>query len=659
MEDNIKKNNNNKIEIHKNNKEENNISILDSFINDIDIIPLLKESILFQKKLISFIIDQFKNLKNSNENKEKRKSIENISEKIFSFLIKNYKILGISFFSLLIEEEEFSKNIIFGFYNDNIFKKEILSLIHKIIEIFNFDFDEKEINNPIDNYYKDLINYGIIKQKDLIKNEKRENLTEEEQLYVIIESILFSLIKYRELGNDVENDASEFFNSEMNICQQNLNFLKFNKNINNATIEYFQEKIEEIKNFKNKKINENKNIENNKKKEDEKDKILNIKDELEKNKSEEYEEEEEDEEILTKEQILEEIKEFRKYPLKERTYFYKDEQIIDDENEFREFKNYYFPLGIIQKEELSRQFCSFINSKGGRLYIGINDKRFIKGVVANERVIYYEKKIFDLVDNFYPKINPKELLKFYAIPIRNNQNAKIIDNLFVFKIIIKKGNPSFLYSISNNGLKCTIRIQGQCVNLTAEEIHKEIIERKKYKINNNNENIEDDYEIIDPFPYITQKIIDNEERKRHKSNNINNIIVRNINNIDNQNNNIQEKDNTKDDKIDDRYISDEEKNKDKKNKKKNKKKNRKNNKNKDGIYRIEITNIDKNVDENRLKEIFGEFNYDKSIFFKNQNGLSNGYMDFIKEEDADNFVKKCDKMSLCNRTIHLNKISFK
>ena len=69
MEDNIKKNNNNKIEIHKNNKEENNISILDSFINDIDIIPLLKESILFQKKLISFIIDQFKNLKNSNEKK--------------------------------------------------------------------------------------------------------------------------------------------------------------------------------------------------------------------------------------------------------------------------------------------------------------------------------------------------------------------------------------------------------------------------------------------------------------------------------------------------------------------------------------------------------------------------------------------------------------
>ena len=649
MEDNIKnKDNNIKIEIDKNNKEENNISYLESFVNNKDIIPLLKESILYQKKLISFIIEQLQMFIKSNPSKEKNNIISIMPESIFTFLINNSKILGISFFSLLIKNEEFSKDLIFTFFNENIYKSKILSLIHKIIEIFNFDFDEKEINNPIDNYFKDLINSGIIEQKDLIKNEKRESLNEEEQLYVLIESILFGLKKYRELGNDVENDASEYFNSEMNVCQQNLNFLKFNKNINNATIEFFQEKIEEIKNFKNK------NIENNNEDKNNKDIILNNKEELEENKSEDYEEEEEDEEILTREQILEEIKEFRKYPLKERTYFYKDEQIIDDENEFREFKNYYFPLGINQKEELTRQFCSFINSNGGRLYIGINDKRFIKGVVANERVTYYEKKIHDLVDNFYPKIDPKVFLNFYAIPVRNNQDAKIIDNLFVFKIIIKKGDPSFLYSISNNGLKCSIRIQGQCVNLTAEEIHKEIIERSKLKNNQKNENYEDDYELIDPYPYITQKIIDNEEKKRYKSNNINKIIVRN------NNDNIQIMENKEEDKIDNnKYISDEKKNKDKKNRKKNKKKNKKKNRNKDGIYRVEITNIDKNVDENTLKEIFGGFNYDKSIFFKNQNGLSNGYLDFLKEEDADYFVKKCDKIFLCNRTIHLNKISFK
>ena len=83
---------------------------------------------------------------------------------------------------------------------------------------------------------------------------------------------------------------------------------------------------------------------------------------------------------------MEEIKEFRKKPLKERIYFFKDEQIINDENEYTEFKNYYFPLGKVQKDELIRQFCSFLNSNGGRIYIGINDKRIIKGVVANERL---------------------------------------------------------------------------------------------------------------------------------------------------------------------------------------------------------------------------------------------------------------------------------
>ena len=63
-------------------------------------------------------------------------------------------------------------------------------------------------------------------------------------------------------------------------------------------------------------------------------------------------------------------------------YFYKDEQILEEENQYNEFKRYYFPLDNKKMFELSRQFCSFINYKGGRLYIGITDvNRIITGVL--------------------------------------------------------------------------------------------------------------------------------------------------------------------------------------------------------------------------------------------------------------------------------------
>ncbi len=234
--------------------EANNISFLDFFLNDIDFMPKLKESISNQKNFISFITKQLVKLKESISNSQANLFNKMISKKIFSFLIKNSEELGLSFFSLLIEEKVFSKNIIFGFFFDDIFKEEIVLLIQKIIYIFNFDFEEKEIENPMYEYYQDLINYGIIQENDLKKEEKRESLTDQEQLFVQIESILFAIKKYRNLGNDVENDASEFFNSEIASCEQNLDLLKLNvDDISNATYEYYQEKIKKVKNFKDKK----------------------------------------------------------------------------------------------------------------------------------------------------------------------------------------------------------------------------------------------------------------------------------------------------------------------------------------------------------------------------------------------------------------------
>ena len=163
-----------------------NVDFLDCLLNDIDIMPILKESLSNQKTFISFITKQLKKLKESISKNQINKYSKMKSEKIFLFLANNSEALGLSFFSLLIEEKEFSKDIIFGFFYDDIFKEKINLLVQKIVEIFNFDFEEKEIQNPMDDYIKDLIDYGIIQKNEL--KEKRQSLTEEEQLFVQIES---------------------------------------------------------------------------------------------------------------------------------------------------------------------------------------------------------------------------------------------------------------------------------------------------------------------------------------------------------------------------------------------------------------------------------------------------------------------------------------
>ena len=62
------------------------------------------------------------------------------------------------------------------------------------------------------------------------------------------------------------------------------------------------------------------------------------------------------------------------------------------------------------------------------------------------------------------------------------------------KIIVMPGEPYNLYSLNNkNGYISTLRLPGQCINLTAEEIHSEIMRRgelykQKHLTEQNNKN---------------------------------------------------------------------------------------------------------------------------------------------------------------------------
>ena len=619
---------------------------------DKDIVSLLKESIVNQKSFISFIVKQLtRRIRDPKEN-----SLSNVvAEKIFKLLINNSDALNISFFYQLIKEEEFSKTMIANFYFNGLYKNEIVELIKKIVDIFNFEDQEKEFKNPTNQYFKELIDLGLIEQKDLKEEEKRLSLSEEEEIFLEIEWLLPAWKQYRELG--IENDTKNFLDKHLENCENNLNLLKSDKDISKATIEFYEEKYEEIKDFQ-----ENRNP---------------------KNIKENYNKQGGKKGIMTPSQIKQDILELRKKPLEDRAYFYKDEKISGAEDEKTEFKNYYFPLGKGKREELVRQICSFINSSGGKLYIGIDDERSIKGVPTDGDITFYNNLIFNMVEDFSPKIEPKEFLKFYAIPVKDNNDGIIIDKLFVFKIIIKRGDPSILYSSSSKKLNSTIRLQGQCANLTAEEICKEIIERNKKKFTRNNINNDDDFDKNQPTPIpIQQQIINNEEKKKNNSqkknevkkefniikekniknkNEINDNVIINENDNDNDNDNNEEKNDEENDIVGlnknknnefEDYRNSNTNNKKKKNKKKNIKKNKNN------TFKVEVTNIDKNVDEKVLYELFKDFNCDNMNFYKLQNGMSNGYLDFQNEEDANNCVNTFNNVSLGQKPIKLKRINF-
>ena len=225
-----------------------------------------------------------------------------------------------------------------------------------------------------------------------------------------------------------------------------------------------------------------------------------------------------------------------------------------------------------------------------------------------------------MTKDFFPKIDaPEKFLKFYAIPIYKGENGKIINNLFVFKLIVKKGDPSILYSTTTHGLDCPIRLQGQAANLTAEEIYKEIIERKKYRNGNFSQNQKNIVEFDDPMPI---KSYENKDIDKNK---------------DKKNNMNIEKENIK-------------KNEEKKtNKKKNK------NKQKESSYELWMTNISKDVNEKTILDLLGQFNCKAVNISKNQNGMRRGNIFFSNEDDANNCFNLLNNTVVEGKPIKLEK----
>lgn len=218
-------------------------------------------------------------------------------------------------------------------------------------------------------------------------------------------------------------------------------------------------------------------------------------------------------EIMKKNQIKQNLNSVRGIPLKKRTFFYDKEKLIYGEDMQIEYKNYSFPFNDRHKEEFKRQICGFLNSKGGRLFIGITDNKVVNGILLN----YHEKdkntnEIVNLTYDFYPKCRTQVDVNF--IPIKNNNN-KYIKNLYVIKIIVSQGETNQLYSTISKGYISYLRLKGQCVLLTTEEIKKELLKRDKYPEHQINPN-----EFKDPEP-DNPDLIQNTEFLEHQMRSMN------------------------------------------------------------------------------------------------------------------------------------------
>ena len=581
------------------------------------IISKLSNDFSYQKSYITLLNQTIKNSISGD-----KKEISTL-EKINNMLPSLIKELGLPFCDLINRDPD-----ILDYYCDMYPKDEkAKNILISFIDIYNFESIEV---NPSDDLIEKLEKYDPETFKE-IENNKRYNKTEIESLYDGL-SDLFSVWRISiNMEGGIENDLFQRFQNSLKEKYDKLNEIEKENKYPKATIEFFRDKMKNYelsikkmdlnkkkantfeKKINNKFFSPNNNLEkpnchsnpNNNEKININNNNLNNINITQFNISNDSSSE------FNIEKILKKIKEI---PLKDRTSFYKDEILAEGEDEFTEFKNYVFPLNEKQGEELKRQFCGFLNGQGGRLYLGINDQKVVKGVVLNyKRCDALRNLLVNYTYDFYPKCR-LDKIKVFFIPIKSMKDNSFINNLFVVKIIILQGEPYILYSMTNKGFNSAIRLQGQCANLTAEEIYNEITRRGALQHNFANNNIINN-DFKDPEPEINYNV----------------------------GNEIDE---------DDWIINDKKINK--KNGTNNSHRNKKKKMHRRDLFIIEVKNIDVNLDTKKVYEVFNGCGSIYQKFFS-KDGKSRGYgiLKFSNEDLAKSKIDKFNQSKLGSSNILL------
>lgn len=360
--------------------------------------------------------------------------------------------LGLPFCDLM------SNNII-NYYVDmyKIIKSPIIkNILITFIKTFNFNSINK---TPADTLIEMLGNFdNEIKQ---IANEKIPEKNEIEEMYDTFNTLNLNerdINQLKEKINDLEKrntnpfSTIQYLKEKLNSIEEKTLKMNINNLIPNINNIYFNDIINNYQNFNNFLFPFNMNTNNNF--------------------------------GLT----TEEINKLKETPLKERTYLYLGEDLNDKKNDNIEFQNYSYPFDKAIIVELKRSYCGFLNGQGGSIYLGINDKGIVEGLkLEYKQRDTIRNELVNYTYDFFPKCRIDKINVSF-IKIKNGVTKNLIENLFVVKINVIRGEPYVLYSLtSKEGFISTLRLNGQLKTLTAEEIHKEIMERGKLKKNYINE----------------------------------------------------------------------------------------------------------------------------------------------------------------------------
>ena len=570
---------------NKDNSKKELIITLDLLKNQESLIKKLESSLYLQKLFLKDIDNKLSSfLKNKGNNKNETSLIE----ELLSILPEIISQLGIPFVYHFLNQENILEKFLNLYYDQ--YDEKVEDIFKTCLNIVSFSLYCDYFNK----IKHSLIEIGIIQNKEEYTN-KNADMNPEQIIFERISSMLNELNQLKDIGIDKENISK--FEIDYNDVIKEIKNLHNKMNITPAMIEFYQELIKPFgdylksmsKTIKNKKKEENTNKEN----------INNNNDEN-----------------IIKNNEIDEIKGIT---LDKRTFFYKDEKIKENRNQVIEFKNYSFPLNEENSDEIKRHLCSFLNSEGGRLYIGIDEKNIVKGITLN-----YKKRdnlrnsLVNLTYDFYPKCRVDKIF-VYFIPIKDPKTKNFIQKKYIIKIRVYPGDPQVLYSMTNKGgYHSTIRRNGQCKILNSTEIYEEIIHRDEYKkvLNDEkNQMIMKENEIKDPEPEVNQQDLEDNEIDDIPV--FKKIIIEKGNNK----NNAQKKNNGKP------------------------KKNIK-----EGPIVVKVTNVDKDLPLNDVNRTFNNCKCSSQHFLK----AGYGYLNFSNQIDAENCIVNFDGRKLGNKKIKLS-----
>ena len=204
-----------------------------------------------------------------------------------------------------------------------------------------------------------------------------------------------------------------------------------------------------------------------------------------------------------------------------RTSFIEGEFLQFDESQNIEYKNYFWPFDDELVHNLKKQFCGFLNSIGGRLYIGVKDNKQVIGLkLSHKEQDIIKLALINYTKEFYPECRDTGLINVYFLPIMTKDSSQWKENFWIIKVIIKQGDPTRLYSISERDFKSFIRLDGLCIKLDTKSIEFHISDRIKNQDSSKKKKIDhSEFNDLSPVrPSFINKIEENQIDINQKQN---------------------------------------------------------------------------------------------------------------------------------------------